>query len=144
MFERIAGHWRSNIEHGDRARTNGATMASEMESTQRWDRLAESAHFNARELARLCNLSTRQLQREFRRVLGRTPQDWLNERRMVVAREMLLAGEPVKKVALDLGFKQISHFCRHFKTWHQFTASEFTSARREPALDAALRKLTSL
>jgi AraC family transcriptional regulator len=94
-------------------------------SRTRWEGLAESAHYNARELARLCDLSLRQLQRRFRREFGRSPQDWLNEKRLLAARTRLLCGEPVKRVALELGFKQPSHFCREFKRMNHMTPSEF-------------------
>ncbi len=90
-----------------------------------WEKLAEEANYNAREMARLCRLSTRQLQREFRRSLGRTPQDWLNERRLLAAERRLLAGEEIKKLALDLGFKQTSHFHRQFKAVKRMTPVEF-------------------
>ena len=89
--------------------------------------LAEMANFEANELARLCLSCTRQLQRKFRHQFGRTPQSWLNERRMMSARQRLLAGEPVKKVAFDLGFKQVSHFYRQFKSLNHMTTSEFLS-----------------
>jgi transcriptional regulator GlxA family with amidase domain len=90
-----------------------------------WERLAEAARYDAKELAKLCHLSVRQLERDFRRNLGRTPQDWLNEQRLIVAQQMLQAGAMVKVVALELGFKQVSHFCRQFKTQHHLTPSQF-------------------
>jgi AraC-like DNA-binding protein len=90
--------------------------------------LAPAAHFDATELARLCHVSKRQLQREFRRWLDRSPQDWLNERRIRAAQKKLLRGDPVKRVALELGFKQVSHFCRQFKSLNDMTPSEFASS----------------
>jgi AraC-like DNA-binding protein len=91
-----------------------------------WEELAEAAHYNARKLAELCGVSVRHLQRHFRRTYQRSPQSWLNERRLVAAEKLLLKGEQVKKVALDLGFKQTSHFCRQFKSHNKMTPSEFT------------------
>lgn len=90
-----------------------------------WIELAETAHFDARRLASLCRLSSRQLQREFRRCLDRSPQDWLNEQRIKAARQLLLSGLPVKRVAYELGFKQPSHFSRQFKEISNETPSEF-------------------
>jgi transcriptional regulator GlxA family with amidase domain len=92
---------------------------------ERWEDLAEAAHYNAKELAKLCNLSVRQLERNFHHNLERSPQDWLNEERIKAARQLLLSGKPVKKVASDLGFKQVSHFYRQFKSFNQMTTSEF-------------------
>jgi AraC-like DNA-binding protein len=89
---------------------------------------ARAAHYDARELARLCRVSLRQLQREFSRSLGRSPQEWLNEQRLRAARPLLLRGEPIKKVALELGFKQPSHFYRQFKCLYRMTPSEFVTS----------------
>src|SRR4051812_27871468 len=97
--------------------------------TGKWEQLAQTARYDSNELARLCGISTRQLQRHFRRNFHCSPQYWLNERRLFVARNLLLSGESVKKVAFDLGFKQPSHFCRQFKSRNKMTPSEFTSSR---------------
>jgi AraC-like DNA-binding protein len=93
--------------------------------TGKWEGLAETSHYNANQLARLCGVSTRHLQRHFRRNFHCSPQSWLNERRLLVAQDLLLSGESVKKVALDLGFKQPSHFCRQFKSRNKMTPSQF-------------------
>ena len=93
------------------------------------EELAPAAHFNAHELATLCGISTRQLQRHFRFRFRCSPQSWLNYRRLLVAEELLLSGDSVKKVALDLGFKQPSHFCKQFKTRTHMTPSEFVDSQ---------------
>jgi AraC family transcriptional regulator len=95
----------------------------------RWEELAVAAHYDANELAKLCGVSARQLQRHFRYSFHRSPQSWLNERRLLAAQDLLLSGESVKKVALDLGFKQTSHFCRQFKSRNKLTPSQFAFSR---------------
>jgi AraC family transcriptional regulator len=94
-------------------------------SLEQWTQMAATSRYDAKMLARLCNLSVRQLERDFRRELDRPPQDWLNGRRIEAAKSSLLAGEPVKKVAFDLGYKQASHFCRQFKKSSTLTPSQF-------------------
>lgn len=94
---------------------------------EHWEQLAGTARYDAKELARLCHLSVRQLERDFRRDLERSPQDWLNEQRIKAAQQLLLSRQPVKVVALDLGFKQASHFCRQFKSFNHLTPSQFAS-----------------
>ena len=89
------------------------------------EQAAASVRYDARELARLFEISPRQLQRKFNRYLKRSPQDWLNEQRIIAARRLLLSGGTVKEVAFELGFKQVSHFCRQFKTYHRMTPSQF-------------------
>jgi len=94
---------------------------------QGWEQLAGAARYDAKELAKLCRLSIRQLERDFRRTLTRTPQDWLNEQRIKAAQQLLLSGQPVKVVAYELGFKQSSHFCRQFKLQSNLTPSQFVT-----------------
>jgi AraC-like DNA-binding protein len=91
----------------------------------RLELLAETANYDANKLARLYGISTRQLQRIFRRWLERTPQSWLDDCRIAAAQKLLLSGASVKKVAIELGFKHTSHFCRHFKCRNNMTPSEF-------------------
>lgn len=106
--------------------------------------LAVTSHYDVRELARLCTISPRQLQREFRRRFACSPQDWLNEQRIRAAQQLLLLGQPVKVVALELGYKQTSHFCRHFKRQLNMTPSEFTQNRMAASFDeGAPSRLTS-
>lgn len=93
--------------------------------TEDWRQLAISARYDSRNLAELIKITPRQLQRIFRNEFGQTPQDWLNEQRILAAKQLLRTGEAVKKIALDLGFKQSSHFCRQFKILNGLTPSEF-------------------
>jgi AraC-like DNA-binding protein len=97
--------------------------------TEEWQGLAGDAQYNARNLAKLCGISNRQLQRRFQREFGRTPQEWLDEQRIKAAGQLLLLGEPLKKVAFDLGYKQTSHFCRKFKSKFKLTPSQFIASK---------------
>ena len=99
-----------------------------MKITEGMVNLAAQAHFDAKELARLCKLSVRQLQRDFRRQKGCTPQNWLNKQRLMAAQRLLQSGEPVKNVAFNLGYKQSSHFCRQFKMYHNMTPAQFADS----------------
>jgi AraC-like DNA-binding protein len=89
------------------------------------DELARLAQYDNRKLAQLCRLSRRQMQRAFRRRFDRSPQQWLNERRIAAAFELLATGLSVKETAFKLGFKQRSHFSRTFKLFTHVNASEF-------------------
>lgn len=92
--------------------------------------LVVSARYRARGLAQGYGISLRQLQRYFQTTFGRTPQDWLNEQRMIAAGPALLGSESVKRAAFDLGFKQPAHFCRHFKQHYGVPPSQFLKAAR--------------
>ncbi|MEW6306452.1 MAG: helix-turn-helix transcriptional regulator [Verrucomicrobiota bacterium] len=96
----------------------------------RWTMLARESGYRAAELARLCRVTVRQLERIYQKELGCSPQEWLNHQRMVAAQMLLLESRTVKMVALRLGFKQESHFCREFKRYHEMTPSEFIDLHR--------------
>lgn len=109
-------------------------MARVLVTRRNWDELAKAAHYNARELAKLCRLSKRQLERTFQRIFQKTPQRWLDEQRLTVAQDLLRMGQPIKSVAYELGYKQSSHFCRQFKTHNHVTPSEFIQAEMSPII----------
>ncbi len=91
---------------------------------QRWLRLAGQSAYKASNLASISGVSIRQLERYFQEDFGSSPRVWLNEQRMIAARQLLPEAESVKAVAFDLGFKQCSHFCREFKRYHGIRPSE--------------------
>lgn len=67
------------------------------------------------EMARRANLSASQFQREFQRLFGMTPGDYILRVRLLVARRQLEStSEPVGRIALDCGFYDQSHFTRAF------------------------------
>lgn len=95
-----------------------------------WGELARAAGYSARKLTRMCGISRSALGRHFNRAHNQSPQKWLDEQRLLVALEELLAGKAVKVAALDAGFKQSSHFCRKFKERFHVTPLEFVAAHR--------------
>lgn len=80
-----------------------------------WQSLAVSAQFRPGRIATLCGVSARTVQRYFRRSYGCTLGEWLRTYRLEIAYQKLVGGEPIKCVAMDLGYKQLSHFSRDFK-----------------------------
>ena len=68
------------------------------------------------ELARQAHLSVSQLQREFRRLFGMSPTDYLLKVRLLMARRLLEQGQAqVGDVAQQCGFYDQSHFSRAFR-----------------------------
>jgi AraC-like DNA-binding protein len=91
-------------------------MGGRLERVTDWSGLAEKAHYNARELASVCQMSLRQLERHFRCAFKQSPQAWLDTARIEKARQLLLNTTlSIKEIALSLDFKQTSHFSRQFK-----------------------------
>lgn len=68
------------------------------------------------DLAKRANLSASQLQREFRRLFGMNPGDYILRVRLLMARRQLEESTaPVGQIALDCGFYDQSHFTRAFR-----------------------------
>jgi AraC-like DNA-binding protein len=80
-----------------------------------WESLAAEAKFCPHDLAALCNMSLRTLQRRFDEEYGLPVGQWMRNFRLSQAYTRITSGESVKVVAYDLGFKQLSHFSRVFK-----------------------------
>ena len=83
-----------------------------------WMVMARTSQFNARQLARNLGVSQRHLERITRQRFGLSPQQWINERRLVVAGTLLKAGLSVKYVRAELAFKSTSHFSASFKRFY--------------------------
>lgn len=81
----------------------------------RWLVMAEQANYDHLHLARLCGVSLRQLERVCLARFDQTPTEWLNEKRLARAQELLAQGLPIKAVAIELGYGHASNFCREFK-----------------------------
>ena len=90
-----------------------------------WKRLAAECKYNNKALSQMLGISQRQLQRYIRCAFDRSAQDWLNEQRLLLAGEMVQRNSSVKSVALELGFKQVSHFCREFKVYYGESATQY-------------------
>ena len=102
-----------------------ANLRRRVHRRELWMQLARRCSYRAPELARSCEMNLRRLQRHFQEDFGRSPQEWLNEQRMIAARYLILEDRSVKAISLELGFKQTSHFCREFKRCYGFTPTGF-------------------
>ena len=67
------------------------------------------------EIARIAALSPFHLHRTFRQAFGVTPMQFLQRRRLEVARALLLAGMPVTMTASSVGFESLGSFSALFR-----------------------------
>ncbi|GAB4357683.1 MAG: GlxA family transcriptional regulator [Kiloniellaceae bacterium] len=90
------------------------------------------------ELARRAGLSTRQLERLFRRYLGRTPTRYYLELRLHRARALLTqTAMSILNVALACGFVSASHFSKCYREFfHKMPREERQQAGQGPAAGA--------
>jgi DNA-binding response OmpR family regulator len=84
----------------------------------------EDSEFTPSDLASMMAMSLRQLQRKTKAVTDHNPGEYLRNFRLAKARALIEAGEPVGRVALDVGFTSQSYFARCFKALYGMLPSE--------------------
>lgn len=103
-----------------------------LEKIENWPELAKQSGFKARVLARDLNISSWTLQRHTKKFFGQSPQKWLNEQRMTLAAEMLKDCDSIKWLAVELGYKNESHFSHQFRRRYNLSPLEFLSHSPSP------------
>ncbi|HTZ79998.1 MAG TPA: AraC family transcriptional regulator [Stellaceae bacterium] len=82
------------------------------------------------QLARLSNLSLYRFATVFRREVGLPPHQYLCRLRISHAQFLLRQGTSPATVAMDSGFFDQSHLCRHFKRLCGVTPGQFVATSR--------------
>ncbi|MEH2919592.1 helix-turn-helix domain-containing protein [Samsonia erythrinae] len=78
-----------------------------------------------RELCRRHGLSERTLYRAVRRITGYSPENYLMRLRLRTAKHLLLFSETsISDIALQSGFKNLSHFSQSYKRFYNLTPRE--------------------
>lgn len=77
------------------------------------------------ELAKVCNISIRQLTRGFKVSRGCSIGDYMEQRRMEAAKRLLVDGESVKTIAFQMGFSSPSSFTFAFRRAVGISPSQF-------------------
>lgn len=100
-----------------------------------FDRRLDAA-VSLEEIAENCGLSVSHFSRAFRRSTGLAPHRWLMQRRIEVAKDMMLADPmPLAQIAVACGFADQSHFTRTFASMIGLTPARWrTDQERALAL----------
>jgi AraC-like DNA-binding protein len=78
------------------------------------------------ELAHLCNMSLSTFKRHFKKIYGATPTDYIFDRRLEESKKLLAISEQsILDIALNSGFKSVSHYSRKFKEKYGIPPSEY-------------------
>src|SRR5882672_7768984 len=92
-----------------------------------WEQLARRGEFGPQEMARLCAVSLRQMERFFARQFRCTPQKWVRDYRLRLAKEFLARDSSTKAVAAELKFSSPAHFCRDFKRLYGVSPGKYVA-----------------
>lgn len=85
-------------------------------------------------MARLAGLSASQFTRLFREETGSTPRDWLESRRMDLARQLLTMSDlTLRAIASRIGFESEFYFSRRFRQATGLSPSEYRAKHRSSA-----------
>lgn len=95
------------------------------------EELAALSGYHPGKLAELIRCHPRKLQREFHRLFGCSPREWLRRQRLQHVESLLLSGGWVKEAAVEAHFKDVSSFCRWFKNIKRVSPSGYASTATE-------------
>lgn len=96
-----------------------------------WAVLAQKCRYRRESLSSLLQVSSRTLDRYFKKYLFTTVGIWLGELRLIEAYQQILAGKSLKEASFATGFKQASHFSRTFKSRFGILPSMLRGTPRE-------------
>ncbi|MFY0255996.1 helix-turn-helix domain-containing protein [Chitinophaga sp. 30R24] len=78
------------------------------------------------ELARKAGRSLSSFKRDFKSIYNQTPSQWIREKKLEKAKELIIGtAMSVTDICNTLGFENISHFSRLFKTYHGASPSKY-------------------
>lgn len=101
-------------------------LRQKMLKTADWIRANCRETITLKDMAEVAGYSEYYVSREFRRVMGVSPVDYLLECRIVQAKQLLTSTDwTMKRIAEWLGFSQSSYFIRKFRESHGITPEHF-------------------
>ena len=92
-----------------------------------WQQIQEGTPPNVEELAAYLHMSSRTLNRQFQRELGKSARDYILNLRMERAAQSLRANPDwtVDRVSQDAGFSNQSAFTAAFRAWSGFSPRDY-------------------
>lgn len=77
------------------------------------------------EISSHCNVCVSTLQHNFLSVIGKTPLDYINTKKIEIAKSLLKSGQSITNVAMSLSFNSSNYFSTVFKKYTLHTPHEF-------------------
>lgn len=81
--------------------------------------------FSLEELARQVNLSCSQYKQKFKKQVGTSPRNFINQQKIEYSKSLLLSGLSVTEIAMRLNFTTSNYFSRVFKKYTLLTPREY-------------------
>jgi AraC family transcriptional regulator len=77
------------------------------------------------QMAKVACMSSAHFARNFHATTGMTPHEFVSDRRLAIAKQMLIDGHPIGATALTAGFSSQANFSRAFRRAMGMTPSDF-------------------
>ena len=90
-------------------------MSARLFGSEQWEKIAARARFDLAQMANICRISLRQLERDFAREFQKTPTRWVREFRCRLVLKLIAEGCANKAIVQELGFSSESHLCHEFR-----------------------------
>ncbi|ENM5759816.1 TPA: cupin domain-containing protein [Vibrio mimicus] len=88
------------------------------------------------DLAKLAGMSRAQFAARFHQVIGQPPLSYVTESRLLLAQQLLLAGQPVKFIALEVGYSGGVAFSRAFERQFGLTPTRWLQHQKNIGTEA--------
>ena len=98
-----------------------------------------NSYFNLtlEDYAKLCNRSLSSFKRDFQKIYGTTPANWLLKKRLDYALHLLTgSNKTISDVSMESGFENSSHFSRVFKNHYGLSPLQYRFKANAPAIAA--------
>jgi AraC-like DNA-binding protein len=99
-------------------------LTNDIEAAVRYIEEHVTEELSLHTLAGICNLSVSQFKQKFRRIVGVSPRNYINKKKVKCSKLLLLQNIPVTEVAMKLNFNTSSYFSTVFKKYTTLTPSE--------------------
>jgi transcriptional regulator GlxA family with amidase domain len=100
-------------------------MSARLVRIKDWEALAKEARFRPADMAALCPISLRHLERFFLGHFKQSPRLWATALRCRLARDLIAQGWSNRAVAIELNFADESQLCHTFQRLYGCTPQTF-------------------